>query len=74
MVPRATIIQRCPKCNWTFEAKKGDKLHPHCSTKKPKQSDVEEDIVEETYDCRNPECMNPVIVYYYRAKPSFYVG
>ena len=71
MGPKAIVILRCPICTWTFEADKGDKLHPHCSTNKPKESDVTEDMIIRVYDCRNPKCLNPITVYYYRTKPVF---
>ena len=45
MSPKGTIILRCPNCSWTFEVEKGDKLHPHCSTKNL-DSDVTEDIMK----------------------------
>ena len=68
---KETVVLRCPKCDWTFEAMRGDRLHPHCSTKKPKPQDVIEDIAEMKYKCRNPNCHNSITVYYYRGKPSF---
>ena len=71
MTPKATFILRCPKCDWTFETDRGDRFHPHCSTKKPEESDVVEDITTKVYDCRNTKCLNPITVYYYRATSSF---
>ena len=71
MAPKATVIKRCPFCEWTFEAEKGDKLHPICSTEKPQESDVTEDVIERVYDCRNPRCVKPITVCYYSGKPSF---
>ena len=73
MTPKATVLKKCPSCGWTFEVEKGDKLHPHCSTKKPKDTDITEDVVTKLYDCRNPKCLKPITVYYYRAKPFFRV-
>lgn len=71
MNPKTTIILRCPNCKHTFEVDKGDKLHPYCSTDKPEESDVTEDIIPKVYDCRNPDCREPITVYYYKPKVSF---
>jgi hypothetical protein len=70
MTPKATIILRCPKCDWSFEAERGDKLHPLCITEKPLESDVTEDAITRVYDCRNPNCMNPITVYCNKPKMS----
>ena len=73
MNPEDTIIIRCPKCKWTNEAEKGDKLYPHYSTKKPRESEVHEDIITKVVDCRNSKCLEPFDVYYFRAKDIFKV-
>lgn len=74
MNPKDTNIVKCPKCKWANEVMKGDKLHPHVSTKKPKESDVYEDIVSMSNICRNPNCKNKFPVYYYRGKLAFRFG
>ncbi len=65
------IVKICPKCNWRNEVEKGDKLHQHCSTDKPKESDVTEDVIKKIKYCRNPKCAYPIRLYYYRTKPAF---
>ena len=40
MKSKTTFLKLCPKCEWRNEVEKGDKFHPHCSTDKPKESDV----------------------------------
>lgn len=70
MAPKAIIIlKKCPFCNWTFLAEKGDRLHPYSSTEKPKETCVKGDVIMKLYDCRNPKCLKPITVYYYKAKP-----
>ena len=56
---------QCPYCNWNNEAVKKDKLHPNCSTKKPKETD---DVISDTIDCRNPKCMKPFEIFHFKAK------
>ena len=40
MKSKTTFLKLCPKCEWRNEVEKGYKFHPHCSTDKPKESDV----------------------------------
>lgn len=65
-------ILRCPKCEFRFEVEKPDNLHPHCSTQKPKETEVDGDIREEVYDCLNPKCKYPIIVYRHEPKRIFF--
>jgi len=66
-------ILKCPGCGHRFEAENGDNLHPYCSTGKPIETEVvDESIIEESYDCLNPECRHPITVYWYQPKRSFY--
>ena len=65
-------ILRCPYCKHRFEAEGGDNLHPHCSTKKPKETEViDGSIKTQKYDCLNPDCLKPITVYWYDPKRSF---
>lgn len=59
---------RCPKCKWLFEVEKPDNLHPHGSTTRPNESDVDRNVIEEIYDCRNSDCLNPTVVYWHMPK------
>ena len=71
MPPKAAIILKtCPFCGWTFLVEKGDRIHPYCSTEKPKEATVEEDVICKLFNCRNPKCLEPIMVYYYKAKPT----
>jgi hypothetical protein len=65
------ILKKCPFCNWTLLAERGDRMHPHCSTEKPKETVVERDVITKLYSCRNPKCLKPITVYYYNAKQAF---
>ncbi|MBK5133460.1 hypothetical protein JJE00_03420 [Candidatus Bathyarchaeota archaeon] len=71
MKSKTTFLKLCPKCEWRNEVEKGDKFHPHCSTDKPKDSDVTEDVINRIKHCRNPKYAYPIRLYYYKAKPAF---
>jgi len=65
------IFSRCPKCKWRFEVERPDDFHRTHSLVKPQANDVMEDIKEQVYDCRNPDCLNPITVYWFEPKRSF---
>ena len=71
MKSKTTFLKLCPKCEWRNEVEKGDKFHPLGTTEKPKESDVTEDVIKKIQYCRNPNCLNPIRLYYYQPKMSF---
>ena len=64
MKSKTTFLKLCPKCEWRNEVEKGYKFHPHCSTDKPKDSDVTEDVINRIKYCRNPKCAYSIRLYY----------
>ena len=62
------VIVYCPKCGWSNEVMRGDKLHPDYDTVEPKKSDVAEDIQTYPHTYRNPDCKTKFTVYHYKQK------
>ena len=71
MSSKKTMTLRCPKCKYPFEATIPDSLHQACRTEKPTERNVDGDIIEQIFDCRNPQCLVPVTVCCYRQKGFF---
>lgn len=64
----------CIYCGEPFEVYPPDDAHPISSRDRPIETEVEGEIIEMTFDCRNPECLKPNTLYWYRPKMSISVG
>jgi len=62
----------CTECGTPFEAYPPDDLHPTASLESPKEA--EGNVVKMTYDCQNPDCRHPTVLYWYRPKMHIAVG
>jgi hypothetical protein len=70
---KKNILIRCPNpnCNYLNEVSPPDKLHPHYSLEKPKDSDVDGDVKDVVIDCRNEKCRQSITIYWYMPKRVF---
>lgn len=64
---------RCPSCAYLNEVEQPNTLHPRNSFDKPEEADVDGDVIEKIYDCRNEKCRNPFTVYWFMPKRKFNV-
>jgi hypothetical protein len=65
---KAIIALRCPNCKRQLSVTRPDSLHPLYSLDKPRENEVEGDVIEQIYNCKNPGCKTKVTVYWYEAK------
>ena len=65
---KGRVTLRCPNCNWQLEVTRPDSVHPSFSLGKPQENEVQGNIVEEVYNCKNPRCNAKITVYWYEAK------
>jgi hypothetical protein len=65
---KAKVALRCPNCKRRLEVTRPDSSHPLFSLEKPRESDVEGDVIEQVYGCKNPDCNTETTVYWYEAK------
>ena len=50
---KAKEFLRCPNCRTRLEVTRPDSLHPLCSLEKPRDDEVEDDVVTQVYSCKN---------------------
>jgi len=65
---KAIVGLRCPKCKRQINVTRPDSLHPLYSLKKPRESEIESDVIEQVYNCKNPDCKSNVTVFWYETK------
>lgn len=65
---RAGVALRCPLCKRKLEVTRPNSLHPLCSLDKPKDDEVEGDVVTQVYTCKNLDCNANVTVYWHEVK------
>ena len=55
----------CPNCKQRLIATRPDSSHPYWSYDKPQETDVNGEILEQVYECKNPDCKKTFTVYWY---------
>jgi hypothetical protein len=63
---RATLV--CPNCKRQLTITRPDSMHPIHSLNKPREIEIECDVIEQIHDCKNPYCKAKVTVYWYETK------
>jgi hypothetical protein len=59
------VVVRCPKCKQANQVMRPDSGHPFWSLEKPGDSEDNISLVEQTLECRNPECRFKFNIYWY---------
>ena len=55
----------CPRCHWIMRSAKPDNKHPIPSVAKPCESNVEGNVLTQSFVCRNPRCKASFTVYWF---------
>ncbi len=54
----------CPNCRQQITITRPDSAHPYWSFIKPPKSEVEADVLEQVYECKNVNCGSKFTVYW----------
>ena len=58
------VTLRCPNCRRQFVVTRPDSSHPSWSLDKP-ENKPDADVIEQVYDCKNPNCKSTFTVYWH---------
>ncbi|MGF3522808.1 MAG: hypothetical protein ACQXXJ_06905 [Candidatus Bathyarchaeia archaeon] len=61
----ARVTLSCPRCQQELIVTRPDSSHSCWSFDKPKDKELEADVVEQLYVCKNPSCKAKFTVYWY---------
>jgi hypothetical protein len=64
----AKTVVICPNCKHELSITRPESSHPDFSLEKPKENVINEDIIEQTYTCKNPQCKAKITLYWCNAK------
>ncbi len=64
----AKVALCCPNCKHQLVVTRPDSVHTCWSVDKPQASEVDADVVELVYDCKNPNCKAKFTVYWYETQ------
>jgi hypothetical protein len=56
---------RCPYCNQHFAVTRPDSMHPCWSFEKPAADSVDKSVIEQTFECGNPQCGAKFTIYWF---------
>jgi len=62
------ITVTCPNCKQPLQLVRPDSLHPYCSLERPTENVINDDVVEQSYTCKNPSCGAKLKLYWYDTK------